>query len=342
MTTASISRRRWMIGTGTLITVAAVSTVSGSQPTRATTGRFGFTVSSPQPGLKDFVRDVREVKGLGADWVRFGVVGFQVVRSWSEEGQVVFDPDRLDAYDSAIAFVESMGMNICLLTVDGVPAEHNTREYLKTMKQYWGRLARRYGRSVAVWQVYNEASDLDFRTARRIKGRREDYHSDLDEALGVAREAIHQYASHVQITTSASGYPVDDEKEEEWLRFFADVSGHLDICTIDFYPVLSAQAIKSLPDRIQRLEKAQDMAVSVGEFGLQTGPGLYTEDQQVESLTKTIEALSTSRAAQVFVYRLRNDGAYEDDGFGLFEIDGTPKSSVPHVAAAIDRFYPDG
>lgn len=331
-----------MIGAGMLLSVAAVSAVGGNRPTRAATGRFGFTVSSPQPGLKDFVRDVREVKELGADWVRFGVVGFQIVRSWSDEGQVVFDPDRLATYDSAIAFVESQGLKICLLTVDGAPAERNTPEYLATMKLYWGRLAQRYGRAVAVWQIYNEASDLDFRTAMLIKGSREDYHSDLDEALGVARKAIHQHASHVQITTSASGYPVDDEKEEDWLRFFAAVGTHLDICTIDLYPVLSEHAISSLPSRIDRLEKAQGVPVSVGEFGLQTGPGLYTEAQQVRSLTKTIEALSRTRAAQVFVYRLRDDGAHDDDGFGIFEIDGTPKSSVPHIAAAIDRFYPDG
>lgn len=341
-TTSSISRRRWMIGTGLFVSVAAISVVSGSLPTRAMAGRFGFTVSSPKAGLQEFVRDVREVKALGAAWVRFPVVGFQIVRSWSVEGRVDFDPERLKIYDKAIAFVESMGMSICLLTVDGAPATRNTPQYLTTMKQYWGLLAQRYGSSVAVWQVYNEVSDIDFRTAAGIKGSREAYYSDLDEALGVARAAIHQHAAHVRITTSASGYPVDDEKEKEWLRFFAAVSGHLDICTIDLYPVLSAPAIKSLPDRIERLEKAQGMAVSVGEFGLQTGLGRYTENQQVESLTKTIGELSRTRADPVFVYRLRDDGAYQDDGFGLFNIDGTPKSSVSDVAAAIAHYYPNG
>ncbi|MDN5585101.1 hypothetical protein [Brevibacterium sp.] len=336
---ATISRRRWLIGAG-LITVSALVTADGCAAQRV--GRFGFTVSSPQPGLEEFERDVRAVHELGAEWVRFGVVGFEVIRSWSEKGELVFNPERLRLYDSAFAFVESLGMSVCLLTVDGAPASQNTPEYFAAMKQYWGQLAQRFGSSVAVWQVYNEASDLDFRTARAIEGDLDTYLSDLDEALGVARESIHAHASHVQITTSASGYPVNDEREQQWLRFFAAVSGHLDICTVDFYPVLSRKAMSSLPRRIERLGQQEHLPVSVGEFGLQTGPGLYTEAQQAESLVETIGELSQSAADPVFVYRLRNDGASQDDGFGLFEIDGTPKSSLPKVAAAISRGFPDG
>lgn len=343
MTKASaISRRRWLIG-ASVITVAGVATVgSANQSAIRRRGRFGFTVSSPQPGLEEFERDVRAVHRLGAGWVRFGVVGFEVIRSWSDGGKLVFKPDRLSLYDSAFAFVKSLGMSVCLLTVDGAPTSQNTTEYLSAMQQYWGQLAQRFGSSVAVWQVYNEASDLDFRTAGAIEGDLDTYFADLDEALGVARESIHAHASHVKITTSASGYPVDDSREQRWLRFFAAVGGQLDICTVDFYPVLSNTAISSLPDRISRLQKQERIPVSVGEFGLQTGPGLYTEAQQAESLVKTISVLSRADAVPVFVYRLRNDGAYKDDGFGLYEIDGTPKTSVAKVAAAISRDYPDG
>lgn len=343
MTTQSaISRRRWLIG-ASVLTVAGVATVSSAdQSAIRPAGRFGFTVSSPQPGLEEFERDVRAVHNLGAEWVRFGVVGFEVIRSWSDNGRLVFKPDRLSLYDSAFAFVKSLGMSVCLLTVDGAPASQNTPAYFAAMQQYWGQLAQRFGSSVAVWQVYNEASDLDFRTADAIEGDLDTYFSDLDEALGVARESIHAHASHVKITTSASGYPVNDEREQRWLRFFAAVGGHLDICTVDFYPVLSNAAISSLPDRIDRLQRQERLPVSVGEFGLQTGPDLYTEAQQAESLVKTISALSQSDATPVFVYRLRNDGAHNDDGFGLFEIGGTPKASVTKVAAAISRDYPDG
>lgn len=323
-----------------MLPMAALVTADRSAPRRP--GRFGFTVSSPQPGLEEFERDVRAVHDLGAEWVRFAVVGFEVIRSWSDNGRLVFKPDRLSLYDSAFAFVRSLGMSVCLLTVDGAPTSRNTPEYFAVMRQYWGHLAQRFGSSVAVWQVYNEASDLDFRTALVIEGDLDTYLSDLDEALGVARESIHAHASHIQITTSASGYPVDDRTEQRWLRFFAAVSRHLDICTVNVYPVLSDDAISSLPSRIHRLWNQERMPISVGEFGLQTGPGLYTEAQQAESLVKTISALSRSDAAPVFVYRLRNDGAYKDDGFGLFEIDGTPKQSVAKVDAAISRDFPDG
>lgn len=343
MTTLSaITRRRWLIG-ASVLTVAGVATMGSADQSAIRHGsRFGFTVSSPQPGLEEFERDVRAVRSLGAEWVRFGVVGFEVIRSWSDNGRLIFKPDRLSLYDSAFAFVKSLGLSVCLLTVDGAPASYNTPEYFTAMRQYWGQLAKRFGSSVTVWQVYNEASDLDFRTADAIDGDLDTYFSDLDEALGVARESIHAHASHVKITTSASGYPVNDEREQRWLRFFAAVGRQLDICTVDFYPVLSNTAISSLPGRIDRLNRQERIPVSVGEFGLQTGPDLYTEAQQADSLVKTIGALSQTDAAPVFVYRLRNDGDRKDDGFGLFEIDGTPKTSVAKVAAAISHDYPDG
>lgn len=328
-----------MIGASLL---AAAPIITACEPVERPVGQIGFTVDAPQPGLKVFERDVRAIRDLGANWVRFGVVGHQIVTNWSESGRVVLDQDRLEDYDDAFDLVESLGMSVCLLTVDGAPATRNTPEYLDAMRQYLDQLASRFGSSTAVWQVYNEANDIDFRTAGRIEGDLDVYLADLDEALGVASEAIHARASHVRVTTSASGYPVDDEREEDWLRFFAGVGTHLDMSTINLYPVLSDETISSLPDRIERLEQAQGLPVSVGEFGLQTGPGLYTEGQQVESLTKTIAALAQTRATPVFIYRLRNDGAHNDDGFGLFEIDGTPKSSVPEIAEAIAASYPRG
>lgn len=339
MVRTAITRRRALVGAG-LLALAPFAASCRSDSDR--TGRLGFTVSAPEPGLGEFERDVRAVKDLGAGWVRFGVVGHKVLRTWSDEGRVVFDPDRMALYDEAFDLVESLGLGVCLLTVDGVPTQENTEEYFDTMDQYWSALSERFGSRVSVWQVYNEVSDSDFRTAGPITGDREAYFADLDEALGVARKSIHAHAPKVKITTSASGYPVDDDREKDWLRFFAGVSRNLDICTINLYPVVSDEAIASLPARLDRLEKSTDRPVSVGEFGLQTGRRLYTEDQQVESLTKSMEAFSRTRAEPVFVYRLRNDGAHNDDGFGLYEIDGTPKSSVPAVSEAIAEWYPNG
>lgn len=339
MSPTCITRRRALIGAG-LLTMAPFVASCGSDG--GATGRIGFTVSAPEPGLEQFERDIRAVKDLGASWVRFGVVGHKVLRSWSDGGRVVIDPERLALYDEAFDLVESLDLEICLLTVDGAPTQENTAEYFDLMDQYWSGLSQRFGSRVSVWQVYNEVSDSDFRTAGAITGDRDAYYADLDEALGVARRSIHRHAPRVKITTSASGYPVDDSREADWLRFFAGVRGNLDMCTINLYPVVSDEAISSLPDRLERLERSTGLPASVGEFGLQTGPELYTEEQQVESLTKSIEALSQSHAVPVFVYRLRNDGAHNDDGFGLFEIDGTPKSSVEQVAAAISEWYPDG
>lgn len=348
MSSALITRRRALLGAGLLFLIPFVNSCSsGATPNANSSGatlhaKFGFTINGPRPGLEEFSQDIRRLEELGAGWVRFGVVGFQMVRNWSRSGQVVFDSELLDVYDQAFDVVESHGLGVCLLTVDGAPAQSNTPEYLDAMRQYWSTLGERFGQRTAVWQVFNEASHSDFRTPGEIVGDMDVYLADLSEALGVAREAILQHAPQVKLTTSANGYPVNDERESEWLRFFAGVGEHLDLCTLDLYPADSQKAISSMPERIATLERSASLPVSVGEFGLQTGPNLYTEEQQADSLAKSIAALSSSRASPVFVYRLRDDGAENDDGFGLYEIDGTPKSSLPKVAAAIDRWYPNG
>lgn len=333
-----VTRRRALTGAGVLLIAPFV--VSDKKP--SVPGRFGFTISAPKPGLTDFARDLGAVVDLGAHWVRFGVVGFQAVQDWTGPDRPVFDEDVLNLYDQAFDLVEARGLSICLLTVDGVPAKRNTTDYLNTMGRYWSALSQRFGKRVALWQVFNEANDSDFRSAGEIEDDWDAYLEQLSDALAVARVSILRHAPRVRMTTNASGYPVDDAKEAQWLKFFAGISSQLDVCTLDLYPVLSEAAIASMPERIGRLSDATKLPVSVGEFGLQTGEGLYSEKQQVESLSRSIEAFSRSRADSAFVYRLRDDGARNDDGFGLYKIDGTPKSSVPDIAESIADAFPNG
>ena len=334
-----ISRRVWLSG---LALIAIGAGLAGCLPTARPQSRFGFTISPPTADFGQFERDVRAANTLGAGWVRFGVIADDVVESWFSDDGVTFDESGFAMYRRALKAAVDAGLAVCLLTVDGVTGVPEEKRYLNLMGQYWSAAAERLGRWVLQWQVFNEANDLDFRTAAAISGSYDTYLSDLGQALGRARSEIHRHAPHVAVTTNAGGYPVDDSTEANWQVFFGAVADRLDLVTVDVYPVLSDDAIRSLPHRIDRLAKATGKPIAVGEFGLQTGPGLYTEAGQVVSLSKTIGALAQTNAAPVIAYRLRDDGAVNDDGFGLIEQNGTPKSSLKAVSTAIAEEFPEG
>lgn len=315
--------------------------ITACTPTRRHMGPIGVTLAPPMGDLDEFDSDLRRVKDLGVDWVRFSIVAEEIVASWSSSDGIRFKNDGLERYRRAFDLVDSRGLKVCLMTVESAPFTEDTDAYLDQMGQYWAKIAGEFGSSVEMWQVFNEADGLDFRTAKGIEGSTQDYYEDLAEALAVAVSVIHRYAPEVAVTTNANGYPVDDTMEERWHAFFSVIGKHLDVLTVNAYPVLSTESIRSLPDRLDRLAGTFDKPVAVGEFGLQTGLKLYTESEQAASLTKTIEAIAESHAYPAFVYRLRNDGADQDDGFGLYEMDGTPKSSLPKVVAAIERAKPE-
>lgn len=329
----------WMVGAAS---VAGGMALAACHAESRTQGRFGFTISPPTPGLSEFRRDVRAVSDLGVAWVRFGVVANDVVASWFEDNRVRFDDAACETYRQAFDIVEAEGLRVNLLTVDGVAGVPDEEVYLRLMGQYWSGVAKRFGTRVDIWQVFNEANDLDFRSASPIRGSIDEYHAALDRAIGRARASIHQFSPSVAVTTNAGGYPVNDATERNWQRFFAAVGGSLDIVTVDIYPVLSEAANATLPARFERLRELTGKPLAVGEFGLQTGEQLYSEAEQVASLTTTITELAETCASPIFVYRLRDDGAENDDGFGLFEQNGQAKSSFAPVARVISEKFPEG
>lgn len=306
-------------------------------PVGRAAGPVGVTLAPPMGDLEEFDADLRRAKELGVDWVRFSVVAEELVESWSDSGTVRFKAEGLDMYRRAFDLVDSHKLQVCLMTVESAPLIGDAEDYLDQMGQYWAKIAAEYGSSIRMWQVFNEADGLDFRTAKGIEEPVEDYYEDLAQALAVAATTIHRHAPGAAVTTNANGYPVDDSTEQRWHQFFSVIGKYLDVLTVNAYPVLSEPSISSLPERLIRLSEAFDKPIAVGEFGLQTGPKLYTENQQAESVTKTIEALMDSPADPAFVYRLRNDGAHEDDGFGLYTMAGTPKSSLAEIAVIINR-----
>lgn len=336
---SGISRRAFLLG-GAAFTSALLSGGGEAAPPRS--GKIGFTVSSPQGDGRNFWADLSRIQDLGASWIRFSIDFNDVFDGWDATKRIVWDSRVLSLYDRAFDAVEKAGLSVCFLTVSGITGL-NDDDYLDVMETYWNGIAHRYGDRTRVWQVFNEANGVDFMDASSIPrdgyGR---YLNRLRTALGVARRAIHARSPGVLVTTNAGGFPVDDAMEAGWVRFFDGISDQLDLLSVDPYPQFHAQKIASIPGRLKRVSRRFHKPIAVAEFGLQTGPGLYTQAQQTSALTGMLETLTTSVIEHAMVYRLRDDGAAGDDGFGIYEIDGTPKASVGPVTKAIARHYPHG
>jgi hypothetical protein len=333
--------RRTLLG-GTALGLSAVVLSPGSV-TASGVPRLGFTVSPSGIGTRSFDADVSRITALAGGWVRFAVLPVDVVHDWNVGASIVWDAGALDEYGGALDAATAAGLKICLLTVTGVTGVPD-RTYLDVMESYWRVLARRFGDRVDVWQVFNEADGTDFKDHTELPhGVDPAYLDRLNTALSSARRAIHSESPGVALTTNAGGFPVDDATESRWHTYFGGISDSLDLLTVDVYPELSPEAIASLPRRLRTLKDAFDKPVAVGEFGLPTGPGRFSEAQQSTSLCDTLHALVGSVAEHLIIYQLRDEGhGSPTDGFGIFDATGSPKSAVADLHDAISRYDPKG
>lgn len=353
LTTAAVGRRTALsagIGAAALVVLraddpAARSSIGGAPLVQAPprpVGKIGFTLSPPAGDGAKFRSDLAAVRALGASWVRLPIDFGTAVRDWTDAGRIEFDEVQLSTFDAAFDLIGQAGLSVVFLTVDGVGGL-SAEDYLTVMVPYWAGLAARFGSRISVWQVFNEANGrhyLDYSTL--TSAGMPEYLRHLAEALESARTAIHAHAPHIAVTTNAGGFPLDGAAVDGWMRYFAGIAGSLDLLSVDPYPQLDKETIASLPHLLSRVGRAFDRPVAVAETGLQTGPGLFSEAQQSTALTSVLSALAGSTARHTMIYRLRDDGAVGDDGFGVLYENGVRKLSFDPVARAIADHYPEG
>lgn len=299
----------------------------------------GFTLATPEGDCSSFRRDLGRVTDLGGDSVRFALDYYDAVQDWDPQHGLVWNPTVLSRYTTAFNLADAAGVSVALMTVNGVEDDDFER-YLDIMAEYWGTVSRLFGDRAAVWQVFNEADGMDFQLLTPVQDQDfENYLDRLNAALEVARRSIHTHAPSVSLTTNASGYPVDRDLNDRWVRYFDPIAEQLDILSVDAYPTLDAEAVAAIPGMLQDLSNRFRLPVGVMEFGLQTGVNLYSEEQQTRAITMLLQSLAASVGEYAMVYRLRDNGDVGDDGFGLYTIDGRPKSSVEEVARCIRHNY---
>lgn len=345
-----IVRSRWLraVAAAALVALVAVCAIADSrvQPVGGSTGGAGFTVAAPgeDPSLRAFRADVERVAAHGGGWVRFGVRAADIVESWGigTSGTPRLSAAGLEVVDRALGIAQRAGLRVNLLVVDADPSADRplgSEAFLASMRSYWGQLAHRFAGKVELWQVFNEADGQHLQTHTVVAAaQRPAYLQALAAALRAARESIRGADPRARITTNLSGYPVDPGLPGRWDDALAVIGEPLDTVSVSLYPGLSRGALARLPTLVRGLRQRWGRPVFVGEVGLQTAPGTYSEGEQRRVVATAVRELRGAGVLGVLVYQLRDDaasGAQADDGFGILDSSGAPKSSAAAVYAAV-------
>lgn len=331
--------RRAVLG-GAAVGTVAVGAALLAVPMMGPGSRGGYLVPAPggSEDLRGFERDLRAVREGGGGWVRFAVRAYDVVEEWDRGGAIAFDERALATVDRALDLARDAGLRVHLVTADSVPEDvlgPSGRTYLATMTEYWQVLAERLGERVEVWQVFNEADGMHFRTGQSLGNAPPTaYLKELASVMTRARRTIRAAAPRAEVTTTAGGYPVDDAMEQRWARFFGAVGPRLDVVAVDLYPQTDQARIDSLPERLGRLHRRVGRPVVVAELGLQTCAGCFSEAEQGVALSSALAALREAPARSVMLYELRDS---DQDRFGVLHEDWSPKSGAKEISAALRR-----
>jgi hypothetical protein len=315
----------------------------GKETTGLSSGNtgYGFTVSfHPGPdavnNLSTFKRDVDLLVENGQEWVRFGIIGWEVVETWGDHRSMEWNEPTLKRYDQAIAYARNKGLSINLVTADGhMGLDASNARYRAMMGEYWSTLAQRYAPDVKIWQIYNEVDAGHYSQRTVFDGELSDsYLAGLKSMLQIGRKAIKDPSPATLITTNTMGWPMNDTTEERWVKFFDAVGPTLDVIALDVYPAHYTKQIAKLSDRVEHMKSRYDKPVIIAEVGLQTCKECWSEEDQGKFVAAAIHDLAKADPMAIIAYELRDPP--KSTGFGLLHADRTEKEGFNQIIIAMN------
>jgi hypothetical protein len=302
--------------------------------------RYGFTVSfHPGPDavndLEAFKRDVDLLVENGQEWIRFGIIGWEVVENWGDDQSMKWNEEALKRYDQAIAYARNKGLSINLVTADGhMGLDASSAQYRAMMGEYWSTLAARYARDVKIWQIYNEVDAGHYSKQVAFDGAPSDnYLAGLKSMLEIGRKAIKDAHPETLITTNTMGWPMNDATEKRWVKFFDAVGSTLDVIAIDVYPAHYTKQIAKLSERVDTMENRYGKPVIIAEVGLQTCEECWSEEDQGKYVAAAIRDLAAADPMAIIAYELRDPPT--STGFGVLHADGSEKEGFDRLINAM-------
>lgn len=306
---------------------------------------LGLTVDAPTAAtLERFVEDLDHVAELGMGWVRFAALAHEVVQDWGEgSGSLTMHDEGLEMLSAAVGAARERGLAVCLMSVDVWDGHTrsgrraSTDEVLAAMRDYWSHLAAAVADRVSIWQIFNEADAQHYRTHEPVDPLTDRaYLQELAASLASARTVLREVEPASRLTTNLFGYPIDAEIDTRWRSSLQRLAPSLDVITLDAYPQLDPEAIELTGNLVRAL--AEDLApspVMIGEIGLQTCSGCFTEQEQADACAAYLRMLPATGAQAAFLYELRDrEGGDPEDSFGILRADGSPKPAYEVLAGA--------
>lgn len=301
---------------------------------------YGFTLSFDPArdainNLSTFKRDVDLLVENGQEWVRFGIIGWEVVETWGDHQSMEWNEPALKRYDKAIAYARSKGLTINLVTADGhMGLDASSAQYRAMMGEYWSTLAERYARDVKIWQIYNEVDAGHYSRPIAFDGELSDtYLAGLNSMLQIGRKAIKDASPETLISTNTMGWPMNDATEKRWLKFFDAVGSALDVIALDVYPAHYTKQIAKLSERVENMKSRYGKPVIIAEVGLQTCKECWSEEDQGKFVAAAIRDLAKAEPMAIIAYEFRDPP--KSIGFGVLHANRAEKEGFDEIIAAM-------
>lgn len=327
-----------------------------------TTTEFGFNThiipSNPNLDISRFKANIDRLAQNGQKWVRFNVYDYDIASEAAgavipsptptntppptvntvlglSSNPIQWNTTNLSIYDSAIDYALSKGLKIMLVTNTPSYAKNYTLDDYKSLTDvYYQFLANRYKGKVAVWQVFNEANVHNYTDYSPISSLDPTYLSNLTGVITVAKNAIKAQDTNALVTTNVGGFPLNDTLVSNWYQFFDAVKDTVDIVSLDMYPGTDLTEISRLSNRIDGFQTRYMKDVVVTETGLCTLVGSYTEADQQNYVTLSVNNMKLSSAKLILLYEIMDESSQSsscEDFFGIVKNDGTEKSSYAPI-----------
>lgn len=331
-----VTRRGLLIGSTLAIIGIGIGTAgctsnpeSPAESSGTGSERLGAMVGLPvdDADVARWRADIDTLVDHGQNLVRTGIYGWKVAPQPDR-----WDPASVSFYREQLDYARERGLDVNLV-VPGAPdwaQNYGFDEYRAACRWFWGQMREGFGDQVDLWQAYNEADHAHYQTFRSAT-RDATYLAEFAGLLAVAQDTLGR--DGVPVTTNLTGWPLNDEREQEWYLVLDAIGGSLDVISIDLYPADNEDEIARLPERMERVRRRYDKPVFVAEVGLQTTPDAWTETEQQQFVAAAIEQLRTAELWGIALYELRDNAS--PAGFGIKRADGTHKSGFADVMRAL-------
>lgn len=277
---------------------------------------FGFTTHvhvDPKPGqnltLETFKKSVDRLSAAKQGWIRFNIWEWEVAKTGNPTS-IEWNEENLKKYDEAVDYAQKKGLKIFgVMSLPNFAEKYNLNEYENFAGIYAEYLARRYKGKVGVWQMFNEADRHRYRTYNLFDSPEDSYLNELNVITEQMNNAIKRADPTAKTTMNITPWDLGPNLLSQGTRFFNAVGSSIDYMTLDLYPGNDISLINALPVYVAYFSKYFNKEIIVGELGMPTGDGRFTEADQAKYVPMMVDSLAKGlvKPRAILLYELTDE-----------------------------------